>query len=180
MNKLMQKYQGIKKNKKKGFTLTELIVVILVIAVLMVALAPAVMGLIGRAQITADHADARLILTAASVASMDIISGNATIGNASDAVEVSRAHIAGSGLNQQTLPNPAFILSQVDGALEPGLRVAVAFRDGIAIGVAINGNGRNSDSRGHVVGEAFFNAPTEGDYAGADATIQVVTVNVPH
>jgi len=179
MNKLMKRYYDIKKNKKKGFTLTELIVVILVIAVLMVALAPAVMGLIGRAQVTADHADARLLLTAASVASMSIISGNATLGSVGDAVATSQSHIAGSGLNQQTLPNAAFILAQVDGALEPGLRVAIAFRDGIAIGVAINGNGRNSDSRGPVVGELFFNAPATADFAGVDDTVQVVTVVVP-
>ena len=55
---------------RKGFTLIELIVVIVIIAILIAALTPAILGVIRRANIAADQADARTIMMAASVAGM--------------------------------------------------------------------------------------------------------------
>ncbi|MCL2499928.1 MAG: prepilin-type N-terminal cleavage/methylation domain-containing protein [Defluviitaleaceae bacterium] len=61
MNKLMQ-------NRKKGFTLVELIVVIVIIAILVAALTPAILGVIRRANISSDEGDARAMLIAVSAA----------------------------------------------------------------------------------------------------------------
>jgi len=58
MKKLLQ-------SRKKGFTLVELIVVIVIIAILIAALTPAILGVIRRANTSANQADARVILTAA-------------------------------------------------------------------------------------------------------------------
>jgi len=58
MKKLLQ-------NRKKGFTLVELIVVIVIIAILIAALTPAIMGVINRANISADQADLRTLLAEA-------------------------------------------------------------------------------------------------------------------
>ncbi|MCL2203030.1 MAG: prepilin-type N-terminal cleavage/methylation domain-containing protein [Defluviitaleaceae bacterium] len=52
-------------NRKKGFTLVELIVVIVIIAVLVAALTPAIMGVVNRANIAADRSDANAILVQA-------------------------------------------------------------------------------------------------------------------
>lgn len=58
------------KNRKKGFTLIELIVVIVILAILIAALTPAVLGTINRANIAADEADCRTVMMAASVAAL--------------------------------------------------------------------------------------------------------------
>jgi type IV pilus assembly protein PilA len=63
MKKLMQ-------NRKKGFTLVELIVVIVIIAILIAALTPAILGVIERANVAADQADARVILLEAQTAAI--------------------------------------------------------------------------------------------------------------
>ena len=55
---------------KKGFTLIELIVVIVIIAILIAALTPAILGVIRRANIAADEADARTVMMAGSVAGL--------------------------------------------------------------------------------------------------------------
>jgi len=75
MKNLMQRYNSIKNNSTKGFTLVELIVVIVIIAILIAALTPAVLGMIDRANVTADMADARRVMIAASVVSMNGIPG---------------------------------------------------------------------------------------------------------
>ncbi|MCL1807121.1 MAG: prepilin-type N-terminal cleavage/methylation domain-containing protein [Oscillospiraceae bacterium] len=62
----------IRKNKK-GFTLIELIVVIVIIAILVAALTPAILGVINRANTTADEADCRNMQMAGSVAGMDAL-----------------------------------------------------------------------------------------------------------
>jgi len=64
----MQKLQTLRKNRKKGFTLVELIVVIVIIAILIAALTPAILGVVERAKESADEADARTIMLAAQVA----------------------------------------------------------------------------------------------------------------
>ena len=58
-------------NSKKGFTLVELIVVIVILAILVAALTPAILGVISRANRSADEADVRSILMAAQVAALD-------------------------------------------------------------------------------------------------------------
>jgi len=60
----------IRKNKK-GFTLIELIVVIVIIAILIAALTPAILGVIDRANRVSDEAEARTVMSAATVAAMN-------------------------------------------------------------------------------------------------------------
>jgi len=55
---------------RKGFTLIELIVVIVIIAILIAALTPAILGVIRRANVAADEADARTVMMAGSVAGL--------------------------------------------------------------------------------------------------------------
>ena len=70
MQKLQKARQNLRKNSKKGFTLVELIVVIVIIAILIAALTPAILGVIQRANVTADQADARSVMMAGSVAGL--------------------------------------------------------------------------------------------------------------
>ncbi|MCL2079535.1 MAG: prepilin-type N-terminal cleavage/methylation domain-containing protein [Oscillospiraceae bacterium] len=65
-NKLTAR-RNLSKSGNKGFTLVELIIVIVIIAILIAALLPTVIGAIERANVAADQADARTIMTAASV-----------------------------------------------------------------------------------------------------------------
>ena len=65
-NKLTAR-RNLSKSGNKGFTLVELIIVIVIIAILIAALLPSVLGAIERANVAADQADARTIMTAASV-----------------------------------------------------------------------------------------------------------------
>jgi prepilin-type N-terminal cleavage/methylation domain-containing protein len=51
----------------KGFTLVEMIVVIVIIAILIAAITPAALGVINRANRSADEADARNVLTVAAL-----------------------------------------------------------------------------------------------------------------
>ena len=59
--------ERLSKNGNKGFTLIELIVVIVIIAILVAALTPAILGVIDRANLSADQADARQVMMAAMV-----------------------------------------------------------------------------------------------------------------
>ena len=63
------------KNRKKGFTLVELIVVIVIIAVLIAALTPAILGVIGRANISANDAETRTILVQLQVFAITPVGG---------------------------------------------------------------------------------------------------------
>ena len=113
------------KNRKKGFTLIELIVVIVIIAILIAALAPAILGVIDRANISADEADARSILMAASVAA----------------------------LNAGTVPTEDQIRAELQGGnLYPTLSVDIYFEGLLAVSVRIDGQGRSSNSANNVVG----------------------------
>jgi len=64
----MKASQNLRKNGRKGFTLVELIIVIVIISILIAALTPAIMGVIKRANVAADEADARTVMMAGSVA----------------------------------------------------------------------------------------------------------------
>ena len=70
MEKLLKKRKRLASNSKKGFTLVELIVVIVILAILIAALTPAILGVINRANRTADEADIRTMMTAGSVVGM--------------------------------------------------------------------------------------------------------------
>jgi len=99
---------------KKGFTLIELIVVIVIIAILIAALTPAILGVIRRANIAADEADARTVMMAGSVA----------------------------GLGQTPPAQPpadgALILAELTGSgnVRPGT-YTVFFEDSIAVGASL-------------------------------------------
>jgi len=67
MEKLINSINRLRKNSKKGFTLVELIVVIVIIAILIASLSQAVLGVIERANQVSDEAEARSVMTAASV-----------------------------------------------------------------------------------------------------------------
>ena len=70
MKVLLLNKKELRKNRKKGFTLVELIVVIVVLAILIAALVPAILGIIDRANRMADEAFARALFTAGNVASI--------------------------------------------------------------------------------------------------------------
>ncbi|MDR0293063.1 MAG: prepilin-type N-terminal cleavage/methylation domain-containing protein [Oscillospiraceae bacterium] len=61
----------LRSSKRKGFTLIELIVVIVIIAILVAALTPAILGVIERANVAADEADARTIVSIAMLLKID-------------------------------------------------------------------------------------------------------------
>jgi len=121
MNKLLNKLAATRKNKTKGFTLVELIVVIVIIAILIAALTPAIMGVIRRANISADDTDARTVmLTAAS-----LFDPNAP-GN----------------------PDAAAITTAITGlGLRSGMIIELHFDgNGLAVGARIHGGARHADS----------------------------------
>ena len=70
MERILKAKRSLAKNSQKGFTLMELIVVIVILAILIAALVPAILGVINRANITADESDVRSMMMAASVAGM--------------------------------------------------------------------------------------------------------------
>ncbi|MCL2663359.1 MAG: prepilin-type N-terminal cleavage/methylation domain-containing protein [Oscillospiraceae bacterium] len=76
---------------RKGFTLIELIVVIVIIAILIAALTPAILGVIRRANIAADEADARTVMMAGSVAGLSMPDGPGTPDDADILAEMTGA-----------------------------------------------------------------------------------------
>ena len=88
MNRLISARKNLRKNSKKGFTLVELIVVIVIIAILIAALTPAILGVIERANETADKAEARSIMMAASVWALNSTTPPVTPLNATQIAEI--------------------------------------------------------------------------------------------
>jgi prepilin-type N-terminal cleavage/methylation domain-containing protein len=127
MNKLLNRFNGLKKHSRKGFTMVELIIVIMVIAVLVAILAPAVGNALDRANQVADQADARTLMTAAAMARLS----NAGAITAAQVI----AEIQGGVL---TLPN--------------GFAATVHFSGHSVIGVTITGGGRSTGSTGTTIG----------------------------
>jgi len=115
---------------QKGFTLVELIIVIVIIAVLIAALLPAVLGAIERANVAADQADARTIMTAASVWAQLQVPPQTYTG-------VGRP----AAFNDVALGNqvPGFGAAQIGNILADGM----AWRDGICVGLRYQDRSRN-------------------------------------
>jgi len=129
MKTLSARLKDIRKNKKKGFTMIELIVVITILAILIAVVTPAVLGVIDSANRVADSADAQAIMMAAGVAALRDTDG--------------------------VLPSDAEIRAQLagDGAsLHHGLVVDIFFEGTGVVGARIISNGRTTDSDGLELG----------------------------
>jgi len=122
MDKLLKARQRLSANSKKGFTLVELIVVIVILAILVAALTPAILGVISRANRSADEADVRSILMAAQVAALDE--------------------------TPPSQPDEARVLKQlVGGNVLPGLHVNLYFDGPMAVSaVAVGSTTRSGDT----------------------------------
>ncbi|MCL2003933.1 MAG: prepilin-type N-terminal cleavage/methylation domain-containing protein, partial [Oscillospiraceae bacterium] len=92
----------LRKNKNKGFTLVEIIVVLVIIAILMAALAPVVMGWITEARDTALMAEGRAALTAAQAISTDF-AARGTAGGLAGTDPTAWTHTTASGQNFNSL-----------------------------------------------------------------------------
>jgi prepilin-type N-terminal cleavage/methylation domain-containing protein len=71
MNKLQTARDSLRKNKKKGMTLVEIIVVLVIIAILMAALAPVMIGWINEARETTIRTEGRTVLLALNTTSVE-------------------------------------------------------------------------------------------------------------
>jgi len=116
MKKLMNAINNLRRNRKKGFTLVELIVVIIIIAILIAALTPAVLGVVDRAKQSSDEVEARSVMMAASVWALSYKTPPTSI-SPSDVVDII-AEIQGGGAistsNIKKLYFDGFICTQVD------------------------------------------------------------------
>ena len=121
MEKLLNARKRLSMNSKKGFTLVELIVVIVILAILVAALTPAILGVINRANRSADEADVRSILMAAQVAALDS--------------------------TPPSRPNDTAVLAQLDGGnLYQGLQVHLYFEGPLAVSAqAVGSTTRSGD-----------------------------------
>ena len=108
MDKLLKARKRLSMNSKKGFTLVELIVVIVILAILVAALTPAILGVISRANRSADEADVRSVLMAAQVAALDT--------------------------TPPTRPTNTMVLPHLTGGnIQPGLEVTLYFDGPLAV-----------------------------------------------
>ena len=134
--------------RRKGFTLVELIIVIVILAILIAALIPAVMGAIGRARTAADQANARTVLTAASVA---VLADNGTI-----------KQLTGEGAINVIGPDNS-IVGNIQGGLgnfQPGMVFTIHFenvpgtpaRSGMPVGVTWTSGRAGNGTLGTVTG----------------------------
>ena len=96
----------LRKNKRKGFTLVEIIVVLVIIAVLMAALTPVMIGWIREARDTAMLANARTGLTAAQSLVADNIGRGVTPLNADPTAMTTQTGTTFANLTQG-VPNAA-------------------------------------------------------------------------
>ncbi|MCL2002902.1 MAG: prepilin-type N-terminal cleavage/methylation domain-containing protein [Oscillospiraceae bacterium] len=78
---------ALRKNKKKGFTLVEIIVVLVIIAILMAALSPVVIGWINEANDRTAMAEGRSIL----VAAQGVLTEGAAMGDITGSGSISRS-----------------------------------------------------------------------------------------
>jgi type IV pilus assembly protein PilA len=134
---------------KKGFTLVEMIVVIVVIAILIAALTPAVLGVVRRANVSADEADARSVLM---VASMLAVDSKGTV-----------PAQTGDNNFQQLIEN-----EMSGGGIVPGALFTVHFEDNFPVTVVLTTNarsngtvtvGRNPAPTGNNIQTRTFTAP---------------------
>jgi prepilin-type N-terminal cleavage/methylation domain-containing protein len=72
----MKALPALRKNKKKGFTLVEIIVVLVIIAIMMAALAPVMIGWINDARETTVRTEGRLFLMAAQTTITEAVATN--------------------------------------------------------------------------------------------------------
>ena len=146
--------KNLLKNRKKGFTLVELIVVIVIIAILIAALTPAILGVIRRANETADMADARLVMTTASLAGSALNPpGPMQIG--ADGVTAFNNALDGGG-----------------GGLRQG-QYRVYFRGPVAVRAELQTGAGNTGTRGpNAMAVGVDPAPT-----GAGVTVRIITIN---
>jgi len=118
---------------KKGFTLIELIVVIVILAILIAALTPAILGVIDRANTEADRADARTIMTAAQLAYID---------------------------SSPDLPTATEIKDLISGGIPTNVKTYIAhFDEGTCIGVEVKGRITDGVSVGNVENEDAEKVP---------------------
>ncbi|MDR0294078.1 MAG: prepilin-type N-terminal cleavage/methylation domain-containing protein [Oscillospiraceae bacterium] len=141
----------LRKTKRKGFTLIELIVVIVIIAILVAALTPAILGVINRANRSADEADARTILMAASVV---------TTSTNPPAVPT------------QAVFTPAMTTQLLGGSLRPGMAFSITFKGELAVTCTVTGGSRSDNTPQIVIG-------TNPAPPATDPGISVLTYTVP-
>ena len=128
------------KNCKKGFTMVELIVVIVIIAILIAALAPAVLGVIERANNVADQSDCRQVMSGFSVAFTSMETG---------ALD-----------NDSGLPTPAAVESQFSGGVNIKDGTYKIFYEGqMAVGAEMTAGQRSKTGTEIKIGNT-----TGGDY----------------
>ncbi|MCL2198579.1 MAG: prepilin-type N-terminal cleavage/methylation domain-containing protein [Defluviitaleaceae bacterium] len=121
-----------------GFTLVELVIVIVVIAILVAALTPAIMGVVNRANRSADESDARAVKLAASVAATFQTPPGVTVGEfPADSIRDA------FGVDRWVAGNPAGMPGG-DTGIHQGT-YEVFFNGPMAIGVRITAGGRTSN-----------------------------------
>jgi|GEM_PF-1654916 len=153
MQKLMQ-------NRKKGFTLVELIVVIVIIAILMAALTPAILGVINRANRSADEANARSVMLAAGVAATLVNPPSPPLGTGT----------SGANNNGVANMNHAFGGAGMGPRRDAPVTYHVWFRGPSAIRVSVPA--RSATQPTIVIGE--LTAPTPGSN---DIVLRAITIN---
>jgi len=92
MNRIRNATRNLSKNRNKGFTLVELIVVILIIAILAAVLTPSIMGVIDRANDSADTSLGHGLIIAGSAAGLMQDAANLGTAPGADAIVAQLTH----------------------------------------------------------------------------------------